>query len=344
MRRSTTGSALAAGGALVLGLLAGCSTELPQPEPDPTAETAPPVLDEERFDRVLEEVSATITAADEARDGEALQSRVTGPALDMRQAEYRLAEATDGQASPAPITTATQVEAVAATEDFPRTAMTITQVPEGSNLPLLMALTQPEAREQYKLWGWVELFPGIETPALISPETGSAQLAPDAEGLVATPAQVVERYVDTLNNAESEFAGQFAEDPYKKTARETTAQLDANIEAAGEASISFSVGDSGPLALATADGGALVLGELGSAQTIRKTVPGATLTVGGQIGALLGDDKEVRGSVTGTSDLLVAFYVPPAGGEDATIRPLGATPGGGVLTEVTRDDAAAPAE
>jgi hypothetical protein len=37
----------------------------------------------------------------------------------------------------------------------------------------------------------------------------------------------------------------------------------------------------------------------------------------------------------------MAFYVPPADAEEKTIRPLGATT---VLTEVTRDDAAAPAE
>ncbi|MFD1507462.1 hypothetical protein FE374_13295 [Georgenia yuyongxinii] len=342
MSRSTRRSArLAAGGAVALALLAGCSTELPQPEPEPTAETAPPVLDADRFDRVLEETAAAFAAADEARDPEALRPRVTAPALDMRAAEYRLAEAVGDDAAPSPVTTATQVEAVAATYEFPRTGMVITQVPEGANLPLLLGFTQSEAREQFKLWGWVELFPGSTTPPLIHPDTGSAQLGADSEGLVATPAQVVERYVDTLNNDDSEFADQFAEDPYKESSKKATTDLDSRIEAAGEASIAFEVGDDGLLALATADGGAIVLGELRSVQTIRKTVPGASLTIGGEIGALLGDDTEVRGTVSGTSDVLVAFYVPPEGGEDTVVRPLGAKT---VMVEVARNDDEAPAE
>lgn len=339
MRRRTRLS-VAAGAALSLAFLAGCSSELPQPDPEPTAETAPPVLDGDRLDRILTETAATFQKADEAKDPEGLGARITGPALEVRQAEYRLAEATGGSTAPSPVTTATQVEAVAATYDFPRTAMVITQVPEGANLPLLLAFAQPDARTPYKLWGWVELFPGIETPPLIHPDTGSKQLAPDSEGLVATPAQAVERYVDTLNKQDSEYADQFVGDPYKDSSRKAITDLDSRIEAAGDASISYAVGDDAPQALATADGGAIVLGELSSTQTIRKTVPGATLTVGGETGALLGQDKQVRGAVSGVSEVLVAFYVPPAGGDAKQIRPLGAKT---VLTEVSRNDAEAPA-
>ncbi|MHB1064521.1 MAG: hypothetical protein ACYC1Z_08565 [Georgenia sp.] len=330
----------AVGATLALVLLAGCAAELPQAEPEPAAATAPPALDETQLDRVLAAVSETLAVADEAGDAEALRPRVVGPALQLRAGEYRLAGATGGEDAPQPLTTTAQVEAVAATEAFPRTAMVVTQVPEGANLPLLLVLVQQAPREQYRLWGWVDLFPGTQTPPLTHPETGSAPLAPDAAGLVATPAEVVERYVDTLGDAESEFSAQFAEDPYKSSTREEVSKTDTAIEAAGDATISFAAGDDAPRALATADGGAIVVGELSSTLTYRKTVAGATLTVGGAIGALLGDDKEVRGTASGVSEVLVAFYVPPATAKDTTIIPLGAT---SVTTEVTRDDADAPA-
>ncbi|MPV38142.1 hypothetical protein [Georgenia subflava] len=331
----------AAGVALALALLAGCSTEVPQPDPDPVAETPPPALDEARFDRVLQEVAEAISAGDEARDPEVLSTRVTGPALDLRSGEYRLAEATDGEAVPEPITTAPQVQAVSATADFPRIAMAITEMPEGANLPLLVTLVQPEPREQYKLWGWVQLFPGVQTPALTHPEAGSAVVAPDADTLVATPTEVVERFVATINDTGSEFAPQFAADPYRDSLLSTTAELDEAVQAAGDATLSAEVGDDGPVSIATADGGAIVMGELRSELTFQKTVAGSELRAGGAIGALLGDDTEVRGSVTGISDVLVAFYVPPADAEDTTIQALGATT---VLVEVTRDDSSAPAE
>lgn len=330
-----------AGAGLSLALLAGCSAELPQPQPEAVAETPPPALDVDRLGRVLEDVQATIDEADEARDPELLTPRVSGPALDMRAAEYQLAEATDGDSAPDALTTAPQVAAVAAAEEFPRPAVVITQLPEGANLPLLLALEQAEAREPYKLWGWVTLFPGIETPAMSHPEAGSAVVAPDADTLVVPPAEVVERYVDTLNKSDSEFADQFAEDPFKESSRTTTTELDDAIEAAGEATISAETGDDGPISLATADGGAIVVGELRSTLTLRKTVPGSELRAGGAIGALLGENTEVLGTVSGVSDVLMAFYVPPADAEEKTIRPLGATT---VLMEVTRDDAAAPAE
>jgi hypothetical protein len=330
-----------AGTGLSLALLAGCSTDVPQPQPEEVAETPPAALDEDRLARVLEEVQTTVAEADEARDPELLKPRVGGPALDMRAAEYKLAEATDGDSAPDPLTTAPQVAAVPAAEDFPRPAVVITQVPEGANLPLLLVLAQSTARDPYKMWGWVTLFPGIETPAMSHPDAGSAVVPLDADTLVVPPAEVLERYVDTLNKSDSEFADQFAEDPFKESSRSTTTELDDAIKAAGEATISAAAGDDGPIALATADGGAIVVGELRSTLTLRKTVPGSELRAGGALGALLGDNTEVLGTVSGVSDVLMAFYVPPADAEEKTIRPLGATT---VLTEVSRDDAAAPAE
>lgn len=330
-----------AGAGLSLALLAGCSTEVPQPQPEEVAETPPSALDEARLARVLEEVQATVDEADEARDPELLKPRVGGPALDLRAAEYKLAEATDGDSAPDALTTAPQVSAVPAAEDFPRPAVVITEVPEGANLPLLLVLAQAEAREQYKLWGWVTLFPGIETPAMSHPDAGSAVVPADTDALVVPPSEVLGRYIDTLNKRDSEYAEQFAEDPFKESSRSTTTELDEAIEAAGEATISAAAGDDGPIALATADGGAIVVGELRSTLTLRRTVPGSELRAGGALGALLGDDTEVLGTVSGVSDVLMAFYVPPADAEEKTIRPLGATT---VLTEVTRDDAEAPAE
>jgi len=340
MNRNRRVRAALAGAGLSIAFLAGCSAQLPQPQPEAVAETPPPALDEERLGRILEDVQATLAKGDEARDAELLKPRVAGPALAMRGAEYKLAAATDGKSAPDPLTTAPQVAAVAATEGFPRPAVVISQVPEGANLPLLLALEQSGAHDQYKLWGWVTLFPGIETPALSHPDAGSAVVPPDADNLVVPPQDVIARYVDTLNKGDSEYADQFADDPYKKSRAETTAELDKAIEAAGDATVSAAPGDAGPLSLATADGGAIVIGELRSTLTLRKTVAGSELRAGGTVGALLGGNTEVLGTVSGASDVLVAFYVPPKDAEDKTIRPLGANT---VLTEVTRDDAAAPA-
>ncbi|MFC7406286.1 hypothetical protein [Georgenia alba] len=334
-RRTLAGLCLAVSATL----LAGCATELPQPRPEQPPQTPPPALDEDRLQRVLSEVEGTIAQGDEENDGQRLGPRIMGPAADTRRAEYALARATDGNTSPAPLITDANVTSVAASDSWPRPAMVITDVPEGENLPLLLGLVQPNPRDPYALWGWVTLFPGIQLPGMDRIETGSPVLEPDAEGLAATPEQVVDRYVNVFNNGDdSDFADAFAEDPYRTSSHETTDELSEAIEAAGEASVEAEVGDDGPLALATAEGGAIVISELRSTLTMTRTVPESELTAGGELAALMEDD-EVVGSVSGVSDVTIAFYVPPADAEDTTIQPIGAT---SVLADVNRDDDAAP--
>ncbi|UNX53965.1 hypothetical protein MF406_13470 [Georgenia sp. TF02-10] len=321
-------------------LLAGCAPEVPEPDPEPAAATPPPVLDDERLDRILADIGSTLAAGDEARDPELLKPRVTGPALEVRAAEYRLTEAL-GQDGPAPLTTDTQFEAVAATDAFPRVVIAVSQVPEGSNFPLVLALVQAEPRAQYQLWGWAGLLPDAETPAFIHPDRGSAQLGPEAEGLVATPRDVVAAYAAELNDPDGQTAVTFAEDRFREFVSEETTALEEGVESAGEASTTAAAGDDGPLVLGTADGGAFVMGELALQTVIKKTVPGSELSVRGQLGALLEDPDTIPGSATFTREATVAFYVPPAGAEDGTVEPIGA---GAVYTGAIRDDDDAPAE
>lgn len=323
--------------ALAAGCLAACAQELPQPDPAPAAQTPSAALDADRLERILGEVQATVDEADEALDPALLEERVAGPALEKRTAEYALAKASEGEYAPTPLTMDTQVDAVAATESFPRTVVSVSQIPEGGNLPLLTVLRQEDARSQYKLWGWAELFPGVEMPPTATPDTGSPEVPADAEGLVLSPEQTVAAFAERLGNPDAENADLFTEDPFTESYRNRVAEWNTLIEAAGEASASAAPGPHGVAALATVDGGAVVVGTVAWDLTIRKTVAGSTLRMGADIGALMGDDTEVRGTVTGRYLATVAFYVPPAGEEQ--IQVLGASQ---ALTEVSRDDEAAP--
>ncbi|MDD9208258.1 hypothetical protein PU560_17580 [Georgenia sp. 10Sc9-8] len=321
-----------AAGALSLALVGACTEPVPEPDPDPTAETAPAVLDPTRLEAVLGDVQETLDAGDDALDPEVLQERVTGPALRMRTAEYELARATDGENEPTPLTMDTQVEVVAASDTFPRSVIAVSEIPEGANLPLITGLRQEAAREQYRLWAWARAFPGVEIPATVVPEVGSPELGPDAEELAATPAEALSSYVARLDDPESEGADRFTDDPFTQEYRSWVSDLNEEIEVAGEVEAAAQVGEGGVLALSTADGGALVLGELGFTRTLRKTVEDATLEAGGAIGDLLGEETEVQDEVSATYVGTVALHIPPAG-EGATIEVLGAE---AVLADVAR--------
>ena len=232
---------LAAGLAGVALLLAGCTGEVPQPEPDPTATTPFPVLDRDRMERILEEVGETIAEADAELDPELLSGRVTGPALAMRTAEYRLAEASEGERTPTPVSTASQVEAVAATDQWPRAVFVISHVPDDANLPLLLVLKQQDARSPYQLWYWTTLLPGVQTPSTAHIDSGSPQLAPDAEGLVLTPAQTLEAYAGLLGDPSADSAELFTDDPFRTGYTEMIEALRSTVEVAGEVEVDYSV-------------------------------------------------------------------------------------------------------
>lgn len=295
--------------------LVACSPPLPEPQPDPPPAVLPPALSTVQLDDVLEDVAATLQVADDELDVDLLAARVTGPASDIRAAEYTLADAGDEEALTS-IPTVAQTLVIPATDTWPRTIMVVTEPPEDLQAPLLLTLVQSEPRAGYQLWSWVRLFPGVQMPPTTQPEVGSTTV----EDLAVAPAEVIERYVDLLTEEDdSEYVDDFVEDP-----------LRTGIAATREA-FSDLVGDNGTLAetyqalddvhaVATADGGAIVVGVVRTVTTI--TLSDSTLTIGDQTAALLGEDT-VESDLAITWLSVVAFAVPPAG-SDAPIEVLGA--------------------
>lgn len=321
-RRIRSFRALGAGMATAAAL-AACAVVLPQPNPDPVPGDPQPVLSVAQADEVLGAVGEVLAAADAAADVNVLATRADNPALTLRLAQYTLAERSGGARVPTPLTTDDQVLVIAASESWPRTIMAITTPPEGTNLPLLLVIRQEEPRGQYLLSSWVRLFPGIETPPVASPEVGSAELPPDATDLLVTPADALAQYSDFLvNGAASPYAANFAEDPLFLQLR---GGLETNVATLqGIADVFFTAAplEGYVVSLATADGGALVVGSIATVTTYTKTLEGATLTLGGEIGQWLGDGT-VETSASAGYDTPVAMYVPPAGGA-GVITVLGA--------------------
>lgn len=307
--------ALAAFAVLAAAGLVACSPPLPEPRPDPPPAVLPPALSTGQLGDVLADVAATVRNADSELDEDLLAPRATGPAVDIRAAEYTLADAGDDEAITA-IPTSPQTLMVPATDTWPRTIMVVTDPPEDLQAPLLLTLVQDNPRAPYRMWSWVRLFPGVQMPATTQPEIGSTEVAE----LSVPPGEVLERYVDLLTEEDdSEYVEGFVEDP-----------LRSGIAATREA-FSDLVGDNGTLAetyqalddvhaVATADGGAIVVGVVRTVTTI--TLSDSTLTIGDQTAALLGEDT-VESDLAITWLSVVAFAVPPAG-TDAPIEVLGA--------------------
>lgn len=323
--------------AAVTGLaatLAACSNGIPQVSAPSGTPSPYPVLDADRLTEVLTRIGSTLETADAAKDGDALKGYLTGPALEMRKAEYAVATAANDNALIHVFSTTSQAGAVGLSTGFPRTALVVTEATSATDSPYLLALSQEEARDPFELWGWVRLFSGVQVPATSIASVGSEQIDAESTGLVATPQTVLENYVDALNNPEGENGTAFAND----TLRQRIASEKAvDLGGMGTVSVSAEVGDDGFRGLRTADGGAIVMTTLRFSTVYTKTTAGANLNVGGNVGALLGD-QAVRGTVTAVYDAIVAFSIPAQGVGGQPVA-LGADI---VLASTSRDDSTEP--
>jgi hypothetical protein len=316
--------------ALVVAL-AGCATELPTPQPDAEPATPPSAVVEAQVEDILDEVEASLARADEERSRSILGARVGGPAWATRAAEYELQEA--GQDAPFTVLpTAAQTVVAPATDGWPRMLMVVTEQPEDLSPPLLVTLVQAGPREQYRLWSWTRLFPGVQMPPTARHDLGSAQVAADADDLLVQPDQVVERYLDVARQGEeSEFAATFVEsDPLREALAELRGIYEQAVAENGSLTETQEPTATGPYALRTADGGALV--SAGFRTTIDITLDDSTLTVADPTVALLGGQDTFSEDLTITWMSMVTFYVPPAdsdqpvqviGGEHRTIGASG---------------------
>lgn len=308
--------------AVVLGaalVVAGCSTPLPEPSPEPLPATPGPALATEQVERVLADVRTVLDTADAAQDATVLEPRLTGPALAIRKAEYVLTpdDSTEGIT---PIPTEVQNVVVPASREWPRVLMAVTEPPEDLRPPLLVTLVQDDPRAQYRLWSWARLFPGVDVPATLQPEVGSAPVAPDA-ALAIPLADVTAAYVDVIANGDgSSHAALFPEDPLRTGIVQTKAAYTELVEGNGSLTETYQVADGAPASITTADGGALVVHAFSTTTVI--TLDDSTLTLGDETATLLGAET-VEESITITHMSTVAFHVPPAA-DGAQVTVLGA--------------------
>ncbi|WP_235984912.1 hypothetical protein [Actinomyces trachealis] len=319
---------------LAAAVLAACSEKAPHVAAPSGEPTVNPVLDSERLVTVLERIQKGADAADATKDPKALTGYLTGPAARVRAESYTLATTVADDKRVRVLKTTSQASAVGLTQDFPRTAITVTEGTDTSNVPLLLALTQEDARSDYQLWGWVQVFGGATFPKTATAASGSKQITADDASLAATPQAVLDAYVDALNNPQGTNGTAFADDQLRQQVARDRA---TDVSAAGEVTVQAAAGSDGFQGLATSDGGAVVITTLTVTTTFKRTTAGSKLTLSSDIGIMLGDNKEVVGTVTATYDAMVAFSIPAAGGGQATT--LGAEV---VLAKVERDDSQAP--
>ena len=337
--KSTRRDFLRAGGASALALgLTACSKSQPKPGQTLASGTpiAEPVLNDKQLDDILQRVQAGLDDADKEKNADKLKEVLSGPAARIRAAEYATASASGSNDYIHPLSTKSQGGGVGQTVGFPRNAAVAS---EGAS-PSILSLEQNSARDQFKVWAWVQGFSVQKSIPVLTKQTAqrAKQVTADSAGLVSTPQAVLAAYVDALNNPEGENGKAFPDDLLRQKIQATRA---TNLNSLGEVTVTAAAGSDGfqGLQLEEGDGGALVFTTLTYTVVYKRTVDGSDLTLQGDVAALMGGNQKIVGTVTATYDSMVAFAIPKEGsGETAAI--LGAET---ALMKVDRDDSQAPA-
>ncbi|PZU31607.1 MAG: hypothetical protein DI576_10825 [Actinomyces sp.] len=321
--------------------LTACSQDLPE-APAVGTPTAHSVLDSTRFTTALERIQTGLDAADAEKSSELLSGYLTGPALRVRTEEYALASAAKDDTKIEHFTTQSQAGTAGLTTDFPRIAVAVTEPAEAEEVPYLLAMTQDSARDNFELWAWVRPFVNVSIPKTTAASVGSEQVGGDAEGLLSTPQEVLDAYIDVLNNPDGENAKTFDSEADDLLRQQMATLRSKDVSAAGEIKVTARSGSDGFRGLRSDDNGAIVFTTLAYDVVYKRTVAKSTLKMPADVASLLGTGTEITGEVTTTNDVMVAFSIPPVEPtEESGTKPvlLGRSV---VLASASKDDSKSP--
>lgn len=291
----------------------------------------------QRADQVLEGVSEALATAYDERSTSDVGDRIGGPAkqaLDVifsNAGRFQIEELT-------PVPTTDPDSTWSTSANFPRVAMVFTENPETGSNDQLLVLSQSDGRENYKLWGYAGLVPAdLE----ITFATDTEAIAKDYSQTIATsPMQGLDEYAARLQGDETDVT--YDDDALTASLHEERDSINESLGETGEATIAARALNHGPLSMATEDGGAVTMGALEYDVVIDRTTAGSTITVGDELAHWLNGEADstydVKGTLTSTYFVTIAFYIPPQGGGNVQVIATSSPE----LTSVTDDESTNP--
>jgi hypothetical protein len=324
-----------AGASVAAVALAGCSTpgDAASSSPSPSAssvsedaELESPAVTAPQLKRILARVSETLVAADEAKDPAMAATRLDGPALDIRKANYAVRTADGAQPAASPIPVGNVDLLLPQQSDvWPRTVLAV--VSDTNNptaAPVALMLTQASPRENYKVHYTISL--DHDLPKVAPAAIGASRLPGDVKLLQVQPDELAAQYGDVLlKGKDSEYF-----DVFETEGDNLQTALGADYKAAEKAKTPPSAASeytdaAGPgqvIAFATNDSGALVAADIRETLTVRPTEAGAAINPKGGTMLLVGKTQTTRG-FTSNYSVQVLFYVPGVNAKDQKVKVLG---------------------
>lgn len=331
-RRRSAALGLVALGAASAVVLSGCTTGTAQATPSatataPTEKLEPTAVTEPQLAEILSRAERVVADADARSDAALLATRMDGPALDLRKANYtmRAADGTIPALDPLP-TGRVSIALPQQTDAWPRTVFAAVQKSAtDTDHAVGIMMQQASPRENYKITYAVDL--ELSVPA-VAPATVGAQRQP-ADNLIGIlrPDQLAAAYGDTLiNGDQSKYADDFQTDKDQLKAALGAShkqQEKADLGPTGTLTFTNSAGTGETIAFGTNDSGQIVAVDDHDIETVTPSEAGGSVnTKGNLIKALSGKSSSLKG-ITATYGLQLLFYVPPVSAKGKRIQLLG---------------------
>lgn len=315
-------------------VLSGCSTATPvggeltdEANPaasaealDAAAELEAPAVTEPQAKRIVARIAAVVAEADNNLDKKLIKTRLTGPALDLRLANYTMrSKNSKVDAVPAIPSGDVAVTLPQQSDSWPRTVFVVIKDPADETVPpTALMLIQTDPRSQYLVNYAVTMEPGSVLPDVAPAEIGASRFNPEVALFVMPTGDVAPSYGDILAKDEkSEFYDFFEAEG--DTLREAVGKSFKTERAKGipsTAKITFTnrAGEGEIVALSTNDGGAIVTAHLNEIETVKPVEAGAAINAGASFKALTGKSMSTKG-LQAVYGIQLLFYVPPVGSE-----------------------------
>ena len=324
-------------GALALSACTSPAIDAPAPSPSatgaPVEEIEPPVVTKQQFTRIVSRVADVVAQADAAGDAALAATRLAGPALELRTANYT-ARAADSAIAAVPAFPDGEVRLILPQQqrDWPRAVFAAIDASDGAEYGLMFVQESPRA--QYQVQYLVRLTQSVPEVAPI--ELGATRYPVDTKFLAFPPAQLSAEYGDVLiTGTASEFAEHF--DLTDDFLNEKLGAGYKDTRKAGQTNVIFeyaNVASTAPaIALAANDTGAIVVAEVRESETVKPAETGAAINPKGAVKALSQKQSTTKG-LTALYAVQILFYVPPATASDQKVRVLGFSDGLVAASEV----------
>jgi hypothetical protein len=266
--------------------------------------------------------AATVKNADSKFNDKLIKTRMAGPALAERLANYTIRKANPLLAASIAIPSGQiTVNLPQASNTWPRTVFTVllsktpaTKTAKASTTYTALMLIQDNPRANYKVNYAMTLEPNIKF-AVAPAKVGTARLNPDTGLFKLQPAAVALAYGDILDKDTAASSYDLFEskgDTFRTQVGIASKKAAiAILPATASLNYTNSNGSGQVVVLATTDSGAIVAVDLNETETVKPVQAGAAVSAPGGIQALSGKATSTTGLVAVYGDQLL-FYVPAA--------------------------------